>query len=102
MRYSAGFMLGSDCVSLFGWNHSPAFEHVELSNRFTWADPDRDLAVALLTTGLVGPHLTSFFESPGRHDMARRRSSSTTAGNRTLFSLWMCRCVSASSSARPA
>ena len=61
MRYSTGFMLGSDSISLFGWNHPRAFGHVGMSNLFTWADPDRDLAVALLTTGkpVLGTHMTS-------------------------------------------
>ena len=59
MRYSPGFMLGSDSVSLYGWNHPRIFGHVGMSNLFTWADPDRDLVVALLTTGkpVIGSHL---------------------------------------------
>ncbi len=59
MRYSTGFMLGSETVSLYGWNHPRAFGHLGMSNLFTWADPDRDLVVAILTTGkpVIGPHL---------------------------------------------
>lgn len=61
VRYSSGFMLGSDSVSIFGWNHPQAFGHVGLSNLFTWADPERELAVALLTTGkpVFGTHMVS-------------------------------------------
>jgi len=59
IRYSAGFMLGSEWLSLYGWNHPRAFGHVGLSNVLCWADPDRDLAVALLTTGkpVVSAHV---------------------------------------------
>jgi CubicO group peptidase (beta-lactamase class C family) len=59
MRYSSGFMLGTETVSLYGWNHPRAFGHLGMSNLFTWADPDRDLVVAILTTGkpVIGPHL---------------------------------------------
>lgn len=61
MRYSTGFMLGSESVSLFGWNHPRAFGHVGLSNLFTWADPERELVVALLTTGkpVLGTHMVA-------------------------------------------
>jgi CubicO group peptidase (beta-lactamase class C family) len=51
ITYSMGFMLGTPWLSLYGWNHPRAFGHLGLSNIFCWADPDRDLAVALLTTG---------------------------------------------------
>lgn len=59
MRYGSGFMMGTRTISLYGWNHPNAFGHVGMSNTFTWADPDRDLVVALLTTGkpILGPHL---------------------------------------------
>ncbi|MDH3754230.1 MAG: beta-lactamase family protein [Acidimicrobiia bacterium] len=59
-RYGdAGFMHGTDTISLYGWNHPRAFGHVGMSNSFTWADPDRELVVALLTTGkpILGTHL---------------------------------------------
>ena len=61
MRYSSGFMLGTETASLYGWNHPRAFGHVGMSNLFTWADPDRDLVVALLTTGkpVIGTHMLS-------------------------------------------
>jgi CubicO group peptidase (beta-lactamase class C family) len=61
MRYGSGFMLGAEQVSLFGWDHPRAFGHIGMSNLFTWADPDRDLVVALLTTGkpVLGPHLVA-------------------------------------------
>lgn len=63
LRYGTGFMLGTDTISLYGWNHPRAFGHLGLSNSFTWADPDRDLVVALLTTGkaVIGTHLPAVY-----------------------------------------
>jgi len=59
LRYGSGFMLGSASVSPFGWNRPRAFGHVGMSNLFTWADRERELVVAILTTGkpVLGPHL---------------------------------------------
>jgi CubicO group peptidase (beta-lactamase class C family) len=51
IAYSTGFMLGNHLLSMYGWNHPNAFGHVGLTNIFCWADPDRELAVAILTTG---------------------------------------------------
>jgi CubicO group peptidase (beta-lactamase class C family) len=59
MRYSAGMMLGADPVGLFGRHTGRAYGHLGLINKFAWADPDREISVALLTTGLslIGHHL---------------------------------------------
>lgn len=64
LRYSTGFMLGTDTISLYGWNHPRAFGHLGLANSFTWADPDRDLVVALLTTGkaVLGTHVPALVQ----------------------------------------
>jgi CubicO group peptidase (beta-lactamase class C family) len=51
LRYTPGMMLGGKPLGLFGWNAGNAFGHPGLVNTLTWADPDRDIAVALLTTG---------------------------------------------------
>ena len=51
IAYSTGFMLGNRYLSMYGWNHPRAFGHVGLTNVFCWADPERDLAAAILTTG---------------------------------------------------
>ena len=61
MRYGNGFMMGTSSFSLYGWNHPRAFGHVGMSNTFTWADPDRNLVVAFLTTGkpILGTHLVA-------------------------------------------
>jgi CubicO group peptidase (beta-lactamase class C family) len=51
LRYGLGFMLGGEWFSLLGYGNPNAFGHVGYSNIFAWADPDRDIAVALLNTG---------------------------------------------------
>ncbi len=51
IRYGLGFMLGGRLVSLFGPDTGRAFGHLGLTNVFSWADPDRGLAVALVTSG---------------------------------------------------
>jgi len=51
LRYSAGMMLGGEPFGLFGPHTGNAFGHLGLINIFAWADPDRDIAVALLSTG---------------------------------------------------
>lgn len=50
-RYGLGPMLGDDPIGVFGPKTAHAFGHVGLSNIFPWADPDREISVALLTTG---------------------------------------------------
>ncbi len=51
LRYGLGFMLGGDPVGLFGWRTPRAFGHLGLTNILSWADPDRELSVAILTSG---------------------------------------------------
>jgi CubicO group peptidase (beta-lactamase class C family) len=59
IRYGLGFMLGGKGLSLFGRDNPFAFGHLGLSNVFGWADPERAISVALLTTGkgIIGPHV---------------------------------------------
>lgn len=59
LQFSAGFMLGQRNLSLYGPGTPRAFGHLGFISIYCWADPQRDLAGALLTTGkgLVGPHL---------------------------------------------
>lgn len=59
IRYSRGFMLGHPVLSLYGPRNPLAFGHLGFLNILCWADPERDIAVSLLTTGkaAVGPHL---------------------------------------------
>lgn len=51
IRFSAGFMLGERTLSLYGANTGRAFGHLGYTNVLCWADPQRDLTAALLTTG---------------------------------------------------
>lgn len=59
LRYSLGMMLGQNPVGLYGPMTGRAFGHLGFSNIFCWADPERDISVALLTSGkpVLGPHL---------------------------------------------
>jgi CubicO group peptidase (beta-lactamase class C family) len=51
LRYGLGPMLGDDPVGIFGPRTGRAFGHLGFSNIFPWADPEREISVALLTTG---------------------------------------------------
>lgn len=59
MRYSAGMMLGNFPVGLYGPGTPSAYGHIGLTNNFCWADPERMIAVSLLTSGnpVLGSHL---------------------------------------------
>jgi CubicO group peptidase (beta-lactamase class C family) len=51
VRYGLGFVLGGETASLFGSRAPRAFGHLGFTSIFSWADPDRRLAVALLSSG---------------------------------------------------
>jgi CubicO group peptidase (beta-lactamase class C family) len=51
VRYGMGFMLGSKWVSFWGHDTPRAFGHVGFTSVSVYADPDRDISVALMTTG---------------------------------------------------
>lgn len=59
LRFSAGFMLGGKPVGMYGVNSHHAFGHLGFSNIFCWGDPERDIAVSILTTGkpIIGNHI---------------------------------------------
>jgi CubicO group peptidase (beta-lactamase class C family) len=67
MRFSAGMMLGHGPVSFFGPNAHEAYGHWGLTNNLCWADPQRHLAVGLLTSGnpVLGTHLPRLFALVG-------------------------------------
>ncbi len=72
LRYSAGMMLGDSPWGLYGPDTTRAFGHLGFTNNFVWADPDRDISVALLTTGkLVAglhlPYLLGLLRNISRH-----------------------------------
>jgi CubicO group peptidase (beta-lactamase class C family) len=80
IRYGLGFMLGGAPASLYGLDNPHAFGHLGLSNVMAWADPERDLAVALLNSGkpILSTHVIRLAElmikiSRGMPKARRRR-----------------------------
>jgi CubicO group peptidase (beta-lactamase class C family) len=59
LRFGGGYMLGAKTLSLYGPDTEGAFGHLGFTNVMGWADPRRELSVALMTNGnpTVGPHL---------------------------------------------
>lgn len=55
MRYSAGLMLGERGINWIGTNNPQAYGHAGYQQIQCWADPERDIAVSILTTGKVLP-----------------------------------------------
>jgi CubicO group peptidase (beta-lactamase class C family) len=51
VRYGLGFMLGGELLSLFGPGTPHAFGHLGFTNIIGWADPQRELAAAIVTNG---------------------------------------------------
>lgn len=65
IRYGMGFMLGGKWLSLYGPDTQYAFGHLGFTNIISWADPERQLAAALITNGkpLVYPELYYLYEA---------------------------------------
>jgi CubicO group peptidase (beta-lactamase class C family) len=63
-RYGMGFMLGSPWFSLYGPDTRYAFGHIGFTNIIGWADPERQVAAALMTSGkpLVYPELYYLYD----------------------------------------
>ncbi len=53
VRYGQGLMLGAPLISPFGLGLGRAFGHLGFMNVFCYADPERDIAVSLMTTGKI-------------------------------------------------
>ncbi len=51
LRYGNGFMLGGDYLSFYGPDTSHAFGHLGLTNIVAWADPEREVSCAFMTSG---------------------------------------------------
>ena len=68
MRYGIGYMLGADHLSLYGQHADRAFGHLGLMNVIGWADPQRALAGALITSGkaIAYPGVERFLLLPQR------------------------------------
>jgi CubicO group peptidase (beta-lactamase class C family) len=58
-RYGLGFMLGAKRLSLYGPDTEHAFGHLGFTNVIGWADPERAVSGALITSGkpVVYPEL---------------------------------------------
>jgi len=91
-RYGMGFMLGGQWFSPYGPDTQYAFGHIGFTNVLTWADPERQVAAALLTSGkpLVYPELYYLWDvmrQIGRvcpKERARSHASVPRAARRSL------------------
>jgi len=72
IRYSLGFMLGARWLSLYGPGTEHAFGHLGFTNIVTWADPKRQVAAAILTSGkpLVYPAIYDWIDIPRQIGLA--------------------------------
>lgn len=63
LNFSNGFMLGNRGMGMFGPGAPKSFGHLGFISIYCWADPQRALSGALLTTGkgVIGPHLPALF-----------------------------------------
>ena len=70
MRYSAGMMLGGKPAGLYGVDTHHAFGHLGFSNILCWADPQRDLAVSIVSSGkpVISTHICLLYTSPSPRD----------------------------------
>jgi CubicO group peptidase (beta-lactamase class C family) len=61
-RFSYGLMLGARVLSLYGRDTQHAFGHLGYINILGWADPERGLAAAIVTSGkpVVYPEMMRF------------------------------------------
>lgn len=59
IHYGLGLQLGGEWLSLYGPHTAQAFGHMGFIHIFSWADPQRQLSAALLTTGkpFLGLHI---------------------------------------------
>ena len=62
-RFGYGYMLGSRLLSLYGRDTQHAFGHLGFTNILAWADPQRELACVVITTGkpILYPELPRFY-----------------------------------------
>jgi len=64
LRYGMGFMLGAERMSPYGPDTPHAYGHIGFTNIISWADPERQVAAALLTSGkpLLYPQVHHLFD----------------------------------------
>ena len=62
-RFSYGLMLGAQVLSLYGRDTQHAFGHLGFTNMLAWADPERALSCAIMTSGkpVLYPELPRFY-----------------------------------------
>ena len=62
-RFGYGLMLGAKVVSLYGRDTDLAFGHLGLINIMGWADPERGISAALVTSGkaILYPEVHRFY-----------------------------------------
>ena len=67
-RFSLGFMLGAQVLSLYGRDTQHAFGHLGFTNILGWADPERALSAAVITSGkpIVYPEMPRFYNLMAR------------------------------------
>ncbi len=51
VRYGLGFILGGEHLSLYGPHTPQAFGHLGFTNVIAWADPEREIAACLMSSG---------------------------------------------------
>lgn len=83
LNFSAGFMLGNRGMGMFGPGAPNSFGHLGFISIYCWADPDRALSGALLTTGkgVIGPHLPALLNlqyTINRHTRLRKGKAPLT------------------------
>ena len=61
-RFGYGLMLGAKRISLYGPDTQHAFGHLGFTNILAWADPERALSAAVITSGkpIVYPEIHRF------------------------------------------
>jgi len=64
LRYGMGFMLGAEWLSPYGPYTEHAYGHIGFTNVLGWADPERQVAAALMTSGkpVIYPQIYHIFE----------------------------------------
>ncbi len=74
-RFSYGLMLGSKRLSLYGPDTERAFGHLGFTNILAWADPERALSVALITSGkpVLYPEVGRFWSVGARIGIEARK-----------------------------
>lgn len=64
LRFGLGYMLGGERIGLYGPDTARAFGHLGYMNILCWADPDRQVTAALMTSGkpIVYPEIYGMYD----------------------------------------